>query len=70
MLNTMEAVPASLPQAQEKPQLASHDSGAECSLVHWLELRVLVDREYMPPAFEYGLEWEEATEEFALSAES
>ncbi len=70
MLNVMEAVPASLPQAQEKPTVTSYDSSAECSLVHWLELHVLVDREYLPPDFEYGLEWEEATEEFALSADS
>ncbi len=69
MLNAMEAVPASLLQAQEKPKLISYDSGAECSLAHWLELHLLVDQEYSPPE-DYGLEWAEATEEFALSVES
>ena len=70
MLNAMEALPASLPQAPDKPNLISYDSSAECSLAHWMELHLLVDQEYQPPEFEYELEWEEATEEFALSAES
>ncbi len=70
MLNAMEAAPASLSQVPDKPILISYDSSAECSLAHWLELHLLVDQENVPPDFEYGLEWEEATEEFALSAES
>lgn len=70
MLSAMEAIPASLPHAPDKPILISYDSSPECSLAHWMELHLLVDQEYLPADFEYGLEWEEVTEEFALSAES
>ena len=31
------------PQTQGKPVLSSHDSGPEFSLVHWLEVRRLVE---------------------------
>ena len=31
------------PQVQGKPGLSSYDSGQECSLAHWLEVRRLVE---------------------------
>jgi hypothetical protein len=35
--------PIAPPQAQSKPVLSSYDSGQEFSLMHWLEVRRLVE---------------------------
>jgi len=49
------------PEAQSKPLVCSFDSGQECSLAHWLEVRRLVelaekeDREPKRNAFDDSL---------------
>lgn len=47
MQSILQEIPITLPPIGEKPFIISHDSGAECSLEHWIEVRMLVEKAYL-----------------------